>query len=94
MSSVRRVRLLVRGRVQGVFYRARARDAAVRLGVHGWVRNRPDGTVEAIAEGPEQALESFIAWCRQGPPAARVERVEVEPADEPVADGFEIRVPS
>jgi acylphosphatase len=64
--------------VQGVCYRASAADAARGLGLTGWVRNLPDGTVEAVAEGPRQDLERLVAWCRQGPPAARVAEVEVE----------------
>jgi len=71
------VHLVVVGRVQGVFFRARAVAEATRLGLAGWVRNRPDGTVEALAEGAPAAVEAFVAWCRHGPPAARVEEVQV-----------------
>jgi acylphosphatase len=71
------VHLVVVGRVQGVNYRARAVSEATRLGLSGWVRNRFDGTVEAQAEGPSHAVEAFVAWCRRGPPAARVEEVQV-----------------
>ena len=70
-----RVELVVRGRVQGVFYRASARDVAERLGLTGEVRNLPDGRVEAIAEGERERLEEFIDWCRRGPPMAEVEEV-------------------
>jgi len=73
------VHLVVVGRVQGVNYRARAVSEATRLGLSGWVRNRFDGTVEARAEGPAHAVEAFVAWCRRGPPAARVEEVQVSP---------------
>ena len=73
-----RVRLLIAGRVQGVAYRANARAEAERRGLVGWVRNLPDGRVEAIAEGPREALEAFIVWCRRGPRAARVEEVVAE----------------
>jgi acylphosphatase len=73
-----RVRLTISGTVQGVFYRASARDEAERLGLTGWVRNLINGDVEALAEGPEALVEQFIDWCRVGPPAARVEQVEVE----------------
>ena len=66
----------VSGRVQGVFYRASARAEGERLGLSGFVRNEPDGSVYAEAEGEEAALERFLAWCRRGPPAARVEGVE------------------
>lgn len=69
--------LQITGRVQGVWYRASAQREAQRLGLRGWVRNREDGAVEAIAEGPRGDLEAFIQWCRRGPPAAEVEDVEV-----------------
>lgn len=72
----KRLHLRITGIVQGVFYRASARDEARRLGLSGWVRNCADGSVEAVAEGPEQALEQLAGWCREGPPAARVERVD------------------
>lgn len=71
------VHLVVVGRVQGVAFRAYAVDEATRLGLSGWVRNRPDGTVEARAEGSRQAVDAFVAWCRHGPPAARVQDVRV-----------------
>jgi len=71
------VHLVVVGRVQGVAFRAYAVDEATRLGLTGWVRNRMDGTVEARAEGRPEAVEAFVAWCRHGPPAARVEAVRV-----------------
>lgn len=71
------VHLVVVGRVQGVAFRARAVAEATRLGLAGWVRNRTDGSVEARAEGPPRAVDAFVAWCRHGPPAARVEDVQV-----------------
>jgi len=67
-----RVHLLISGRVQGVAYRQNTKDEADRLGLSGWVRNLDDGRVEALAEGPRDVLEQFIAWCRRGPPYARV----------------------
>jgi acylphosphatase len=73
-----RVHVRVHGLVQGVYYRATAQEEAVRLGLVGWVRNRTDGTVEAVAEGDEAAIESFLAWCRRGPERARVDQLEVE----------------
>ena len=73
-----RVHVRVRGRVQGVYYRATAQEEAQRLGLVGWVRNRADGTVEAVAEGEDTAVESFLAWCRKGPERARVDEVDVE----------------
>ncbi len=67
----------VHGRVQGVSFRMAARDQARQLGVRGFARNEADGSVAIEAEGEPAALEAFVAWCQQGPPAARVERVEV-----------------
>ena len=72
-----RAQLVISGVVQGVFYRASARDEARRLGLTGEVRNLPSGEVEAIAEGPKEKIEAFIDWCRRGPPSARVENVKV-----------------
>jgi acylphosphatase len=71
-----RIHAFVSGRVQGVFFRAETREQALRLTVTGWVRNLPDGRVELIAEGEQQCVRQLIAWCRQGPPHARVDRVE------------------
>ena len=72
-----RLHLRVTGRVQGVAFRAHTEHEARRRGLVGWVRNLPDGSVEAVAEGPRSALEDLAAWCRQGPPAARVESLEL-----------------
>lgn len=76
-------RLRITGRVQGVGYREAMCDAALGLGVAGWVRNCSDGSVEAAVQGDPQALEAFIAWARRGPPAARVSGVAVsgEPSE-------------
>jgi acylphosphatase len=85
MSDVR-VRAVVHGRVQGVFYRDSCRTEARRLGVRGWVRNRADGTVEVVAEGPRDGVDRLLTWCRQGPPRASVTSVSVTdevPAAEP-----------
>ena len=71
-----RVRLVISGLVQGVAYRASAAGEARRLGLAGWVRYLPDGRVEAVAEGERAAREALLAWCRRGPPAARVSGVE------------------
>ncbi len=73
---MKRVHAWISGRVQGVFYRASTHSEAVRLGLKGWVRNLPDGRVELVAEGPGEAVDALIAWCRQGPPAARVDGIE------------------
>ncbi|MCW2831798.1 MAG: acylphosphatase [Aeromicrobium sp.] len=75
-----RRRVIVSGHVQGVFFRASCQQEASRLGVTGSVANRRDGSVEAVFEGPEDAVEAIVAWCRVGPPRAAVHRVEV--ADE------------
>jgi acylphosphatase len=74
-----RVHLVITGRVQGVFFRESTRHKADSLGLTGWVRNRPDGTVEAVAEGPEKDVRALVAWCHHGPPAARVDRVAQTP---------------
>jgi acylphosphatase len=78
--DVIRRRVLVDGRVQGVFFRQSCRREAELRGVTGWVRNRSDGRVEAVFEGSPDAVEAMVAWCRGGPPGARVDEVEV--ADE------------
>ena len=71
-------RLRIHGRVQGVAFRHWAMERARALGVRGWVRNRRDGSVELVAYGDDEAVEALTAGCRTGPPAARVERIEVE----------------
>ncbi len=76
METIRR-RALISGRVQGVCFRAYTREAAIRAGVTGWVRNLPDGRVEAVFEGTPEQVKAAIDWCRHGPPAGRVDRVEV-----------------
>lgn len=73
-----RVRLRIEGSVQGVFFRASAEAQANRLGVTGWVRNRPDGAVELLAEGEKKKIDDLVAWCRHGPRGARVENVRAE----------------
>jgi acylphosphatase len=74
---MRRVHLFVGGRVQGVFFRAACAEQARTLGVKGWVRNAADGRVEAVFEGPDPAVEAMVRWCREGPPHARVDSVDV-----------------
>lgn len=71
-----RIQLIVNGRVQGVYFRASTVQQARRLGLTGWVMNRRDGAVEIVAEGRSDRLEELIAWCRQGPPGARVDEVD------------------
>ena len=85
-----RVRVRVRGRVQGVFFRAEAQARAESLGVAGWIRNADDGSVEAVFEGDDEQVESMVEWCRRGPAGARVEEVEAV-GEEPVGEtGFRV----
>ncbi len=87
-----RVHLFVEGRVQGVYYRATAAAEAERLGLSGWVRNRRDGRVELVAEGPRSALDALVAWCHRGPPTAAVRAVEAHwDAPSGGAAGFVVR---
>ncbi len=67
--------------MQGVWYRASTRKKATGLQLTGWVRNCPDGSVEALAEGPRDAVEQLVTWCRSGPPAARVDALEEDWSD-------------
>ena len=88
---MKRVRVLVEGTVQGVWFRESTRREAERLGVRGWVRNLPDGRVEAVLEGEPGAVDAAVEWCRTGPPTARVEGVTVaeeSPPREP--PGFKV----
>lgn len=90
--SVRRARVRIRGRVQGVFFRGEARARAESLDLKGWIRNEPDGSVAALLEGEPDKVESMVAWCRRGPRGAHVEKVEVveETEAEPEAPGFRV----
>jgi acylphosphatase len=72
-----RAHVWISGRVQGVFFRAHTKELADELGLTGWVRNLPDGRVEAVFEGEEDAVKEAIEWCKRGPPLASVEKVEV-----------------
>lgn len=83
--------LSITGRVQGVSYRASAAVAARELGLRGWVRNRLDGSVEALVIGDAEGVANFISWARQGPPAARVAQVEVSEAAAADHADFELR---
>jgi acylphosphatase len=87
------VQLRIRGTVQGVGYRYALRREARRLGAHGWVRNRADGSVEALVQGEKPAVEALIAWARSGPPAAHVTELEAVAAapEEALTGGFELR---
>ena len=85
-----RARLVIRGHVQGVCFRAELRERARALGASGWARNRPDGSVEAVLEGPAERVGSLVAWCRRGPSGARVDEVAVE-WEEPLGErGFSV----
>lgn len=72
----KQVHCVVRGRVQGVFFRASAQREAKRLGLTGWARNTPDGSVEIVVEGEDERVREFLQWAQRGPSAARVERVD------------------
>jgi acylphosphatase len=89
--TVIRRRVVVHGHVQGVFFRDTTRRMARERGVAGWVRNRPDGLVEAVLEGEPDAVEALVEFARSGPRGAVVERVEVSEEDPERLEGFEIR---
>ena len=84
------IRLTITGKVQGVFYRANAKDVADLTGIKGWVRNLPDNNVEITATASEETLQKFISWCKQGPPRARVDDVIVEELEFQEFNGFRI----
>ena len=89
MPLVRRS-VVVHGRVQGVWFRESTRRRATELGVGGWVRNRPDGAVEAEVEGGAEAVDALVAWLGQGPSGARVERLDVEEREPTGESGFRV----
>jgi acylphosphatase len=91
IGQVIRRRVIVHGRVQGVFFRDTTRRQAASRGVAGWVRNRPDGTVEAAFEGDPEAVEAMVGFSRRGPRGAQVERVEVVEEEPEGLAGFEVR---
>ena len=86
-----RRRVVVRGRVQGVWFRESARRRAESLGVAGWVRNNPDGSVEAELEGSAEDVEVLVSWFGHGPPQARVDAVDVTPLAPLGERGFQVR---
>ncbi len=88
-TRIRR-RVVVHGRVQGVFFRGATREEARRLGACGWVRNRADGAVEAVFEGDPEAVRALLRFCQRGPAPARVERVEDFEEEPEGLAGFEI----
>lgn len=87
---MRRIHVLIGGRVQGVFFRATCAELAGALGLAGWVRNTPDGGVEAEFEGPADDVASMLRWCREGPPGAQVRAIDVR--EIPVSGGTRFRV--
>ncbi len=91
MAHERKLRAIVAGRVQGVWFRAWTAEEARDLGIDGWVRNRRDGSVEAVFAGAAADVEAMLALWRRGPPLARVERIEAFPHGGEVAAGFEQR---
>jgi acylphosphatase len=87
---MRSVHLLVQGKVQGVFFRATARDVAESLHLKGWVKNTPAGEVELIASGDEEKVQAFIDWCKKGPPRAIVTKVQVTETSDYSFDSFQV----
>jgi acylphosphatase len=84
------VHLIIKGKVQGVFYRATAKDVAQELGLTGWVKNTKEGNVEVLASGSDKQVQQFISWCRQGPAKAVVTDVEISFTNEEKFDDFRI----
>ena len=84
------IRLIIKGKVQGVFFRATAKEIADRLGIKGWVRNLPDDNVEIIATAAEEQLAQLIEWCKKGPPRAIVDEVIIEDTEAQAVKGFRI----
>lgn len=80
-ASLKTLHLVIQGRVQGVFYRDSMRREAQSLSVSGWVRNRSDGTVEAVVQGEPGAVDALVRWAQRGPERAQVERVDIDPAE-------------
>jgi acylphosphatase len=89
---MKRVHLIISGRVQGVYYRMSARQQAEALGLSGWVRNRSDGTVELVAQGLEDEVGAFLRWCHLGPTLAEVSGIEcVDGVPVNIPEGFDVR---
>ena len=83
--------MVVSGVVQGVFFRQVTSEKARKLGVTGWVRNRSDGRVEAVFEGPQEAVDQLVSWCHEGTPWSRVEGVEVTAEEPEGLEAFSVR---
>lgn len=90
MPSSKAISIRVSGKVQGVWFRKYTAEAAERLGIRGWVRNEPDGSVLIHAEAETEQLDAFLSWCHSGSPLSRVDRVAVEEAEEGPHSGFRI----
>jgi acylphosphatase len=91
-SNRERAHVYVSGQVQGVFFRDSAREKAEQLGLNGWVKNLPDGRVEALFEGPSERVREMVRWCEEGPSHAEVEDVDTEfEASQGDLTGFEVR---
>ncbi len=90
-EAVKCLRVVISGRVQGVWFRGWTINETTARGLSGWVRNRRDGTVEAVFQGAPEAVDAVVVACRSGPPAARVHHVEPFAHDDPVAPGFHSR---
>ncbi len=84
------IHLMIKGKVQGVFYRATAKKKAKELNITGWIKNNEDGDVEAVASGEESALQVFMNWCKQGPENAMVENVMIRKINNVNFDTFKI----
>ena len=91
MEMIKHYKISVSGKVQGVFFRKYTQEKAQQLGLSGFVRNQPDGSVYIEAEGEEDVLKTFVEWCRKGPPAAVVSKISTEESDLVGFDGFGIR---
>lgn len=88
---MKHLNIRIRGRVQGVFFRSSAQEKARQLGIKGFIRNEPDGTVSAEAEGDDENLASFIEWLKKGPPGARVDDLSSTEGEVKNHDAFEVR---
>lgn len=86
MTTMKRIRVIISGRVQGVFFRAYTQETALALKLKGWVRNLPDGRVEAVFEGEDTNVQAMLEWCKKGPPHAIVKKVDA--AEEPPTGEF------
>lgn len=91
MKDKKKAHLIISGKVQGVCFRLETQKAAKRFGVYGWVRNLPDGTVEALLEGEKSAVDALLKWCHQGPLNSRVDKVNVDwHSSEEIFNSFDI----